>query len=494
MKKKKCLKLDSNKVQIIKKFNLLGRRERKCIETKINKIIGKRILKIRRKSFNKSESLNKKQRRELVKDKNLLKEILKIINKYLPQLGKLFEELTDKRNKSYITYNMKTIIMTRLLALICGITTMTEINNIDKFNTENAIKNLSNICNQNLKEIPDWQTIQDVIENLNISEIENIRKYIVNALIRSKMFDKYRYDVSKNDKGYFQLLVDATGVSSHDYNLNGNCIIKKSKNGVIKYYKQVLEAKIVVDKIVISLDTEWIENEDMQTEKKKQDCEINAFKRMAPRIIKKYPKLKFIITGDALYATTPMINICKGNHWHYIFNLKKDRLKQVWEEFQDNVEYNNETSLPGYKLSKNIKFNDNVFNALSYTEIQNNKEVTFNYITDLKIFGNKIKEIVLMGRRRWKIENEGFNEQKNGTFQISHLCSRNENALKIHYYFIQIAHIIRQLLEYGSILLRNMKLSTKKEVSNIISSNLTSLISITSLNNLETKFQLRFAT
>ena len=39
-----------------------------------------------------------------------------------------------------------------------------------------------------------------------------------------------------------------------------------------------------------------------------------------------------------------------------------------------------------------------------------------------------------MGRRRWKIENEGFNEQKNGTFCISHLCSRNENALKIHYY------------------------------------------------------------
>ena len=36
-------------------------------------------------------------------------------------------------------------------------------------------------------------------------------------------------------------------------------------------------------------------------ENQKQDCEINAFKRMAPRIKKKYPKLKFIITGDALH-------------------------------------------------------------------------------------------------------------------------------------------------------------------------------------------------
>lgn len=63
--------------------------------------------------------------------------------------------------------------------------------------------------------------------------------------------------------------------------------------------------------------------------KKKQDCKVNVYKRMASRIKKNYPKYKFIITGNALYATTPMINICRDNKWNYIFNLKKDRLKQV---------------------------------------------------------------------------------------------------------------------------------------------------------------------
>ncbi len=222
---------------------------------------------------------------------------------------------------------------------------MNEMNN--SFNTELAIDNLSVICKQNLNEIPDWQTIQDVIEQLNIEEIRNIRKYMVKSLIRSKMFDKYRYN------GAFQLLVDATDISSHDYNLNNNCIIKKSKNEIIKYYKQVLEAKIVVGKIVISLDTEWIENADMKTEKKKQDCEINAFKRMAPRMKKEYPKLKFIITGDALYATAPMLDICKENGWHYIFNLKKNRLKHVYEEFEDDIKYMNEKK--DYHVVLNIK-------------------------------------------------------------------------------------------------------------------------------------------
>lgn len=56
------------------------------------------------------------------------------------------------------------------------------------------------------------------------------------------MFDKYRYNNA------FQLVVDATGVSSHDYNLNDNCISKTTTNKKGKktttYYKQVLETKI----------------------------------------------------------------------------------------------------------------------------------------------------------------------------------------------------------------------------------------------------------
>ena len=381
---------------------------------------------------------------------------------------------------------MKTLILTKIFALLCGITSMNEINS--NFNNEIAINNLSKICNQNLTEVPDWQTIQDVIEQLNIDEIRNIRKYMVKALIRNKMFDKYKYN------GAFQLLVDATGISSHNYNLNGTCITRKSKNGTIKYYKQVLEAKIVVGNIVISVDTEWIENVDMLTEKEKQDCEIKAFKRMASRIKKEYPKLKFIVTGDALYASAPMMDICKNNKWHYIFNLKEKKLKQIYEEFEDNIKDHNETTKENYFLSCGIKYKNHIVNAIKYKEtgIKQGEEVliTFNYITDLKVNDYKIKKIVSMGRRRWKIENEGFNEQKNGTFKISHLCSRNENALKIHYYLIQIAHIIRQLLDNGSILLRSMKFKTKKEVSQSLLKTLTSII--TDLNNIELNFQLRF--
>lgn len=460
----------------------LGRRERRIAERKLQKKYNDKSIRIKSgKNFEKSESITRKQIRELRKDKNLLRELMKIINKYFPELNNMFSSLTDKRHTGYTKYKMLTIVFTRLIALICGITTMNEIE--DSFNTIETRKNLSTICGQELDEIPHWQTIQDVFEDLSLSEIEEIRKYIVRAIIRSKMFDKYRY------KGCIQLIVDATGLSSHHYNLNDNCITR-TRDGKIKYYKYVLEAKIVFNNIVISIDSEWIENTELNNENDKQDCEVNAFKRMATRIKKEYPKTKFIITGDALYATTPMINICKDNKWYYIFNLKKDRLKNVYQNFEDNINYFNETVKDNYYLSNNIEFKDNTFCAFRYVEIKENKTTAFNYISNLKVTNNNIEKIVELGRKRWKIENEGFNVQKNGTFCISHLCSRNENALKTHYLFIQIAHVLRQLLEFGSILLREMKVKTKKEVSSIITSNLTSTIS--DLNYLETNFQLRF--
>ena len=233
-------------------YQNLPRRERRKKERELqNKHHDKSIRIKSGKTFKKGECLSRKQRREVLKDKNLLKELLKIIKKYFPELTNMFSNLTDKRNKSYITYKMRTIIMTRLFSLLCGITTMTGINN--EFNTEEAIKNLSTICNQELDEIPNWQTIQDTIEQLDYQEIDDIRKYMFKALLRSKMFDQYKYN------GCIQLIVDATGLTSFDYNLNGNCLTR-TKDGKTKYYKYVLEAKIVFGSIVISIDSEWIEN------------------------------------------------------------------------------------------------------------------------------------------------------------------------------------------------------------------------------------------
>lgn len=93
----------------------------------------------------------------------------------MPDLFDKFEELTDVRHQSYVTYNMKTICVTRLFGLICGLTSLSNISS-DEFNTDACIKNISNICNTKLSELSYWETIQDVFMNIKISELKDMVK------------------------------------------------------------------------------------------------------------------------------------------------------------------------------------------------------------------------------------------------------------------------------------------------------------------------------
>lgn len=70
-----------------------------------------------------------------------------------------------------------------------------------------------------LKEIPHYDTINNVFENLDIGELRKIQKYMVNRLIRSKMFDKYRF----KDK-YFQIVIDGTRIMNFKERHCKNCL------------------------------------------------------------------------------------------------------------------------------------------------------------------------------------------------------------------------------------------------------------------------------
>ena len=209
---------------------------------------------------------------------------------------------------------------------------------------------------------------------------------------------------------------------------------------------------------------------------------------MAKRIKKNYPKQKFILTADALYCTSPMMDICKQNNWKYIFNLN-DRLRTVFKDFNDYIECFNDCNTKNYFLDNNYKYKKHKFNIIKFTETKKNKTTNFHYITNLIVTDENIRSIVCLGRNRWKIENQGFYNQNHRLFNITHLNSRNDTALKNHYFFIQIANTIRQLLENGNKLIKSLKLKIKEVSANLLNS-LTSTIS--DLNNLETNSQLRF--
>ena len=71
----------------------------------------------------------------------------------------------------------------------------------------------------------------------------------------------------------------------------------------------------------------------------------------------------------------------------------------------------------------------------------------FLFLTDLPVSRRNVEAIVMHGRMRWKIENEGFNTQKKHGYCLEYQFSRDYQAQKCHYYLIQTDHMVAQVLE-----------------------------------------------
>ena len=187
-----------------------------------------------------------------------------------------------------------------------------------------------------------------------------------------------------------------------------------------------------------------------------------------------------------MYAKKTIIDICKSNGWKYIIRFKEGTIPTLYEEFKTIAKTENESKKANYEYVTNIEYKEEKINVIKYIDKIKNTE--FVYMTDLAISNKNIEETIKIGRRRWKIENEGFNVQKNGTFNISHLYSKNSISIKVHYLMIQIAHIIRQMLEKGSKEIKELNIKIKEISQHMKTALISTIINLT----VHTKIQLRF--
>lgn len=410
--------------------------------------------------------MTKAEKRNEKRGKSEFAAWLRICRHFFPALPRWLNEMNDPRNRMYITYEQAVLVMMCIMKNISGIVTMRGMN--ESFNEDAAIQNLAYMTGDPLLyEMPDWQTANNYLERLDTSEIEKIRRLMIERLLRCKQFDRYKF------LGLWKIIIDGTGVAYFkerhcEHDLVVKRIDPETGKETLLYFHKVLEAKIILaENVIISIDTEFIENEDENVSK--QDCELNAAKRLLERLKKNYPRLPICILADGLYATMPFMEMCSGYGWHYILNLKDGRQKTLADDFRLLVETENyqrvKKNLCGSECGTGafrndmdkISGKDQKCNVYEYrhnvVEKGESKEVRFVWVTDLRITMKNLESFIITGRQRWKIENEGFNNQKNGIYKIEHLCSRHKNAMKAHYLITQISDIIMQLyLAFGVIL------------------------------------------
>lgn len=421
--------------------------------------------------------INKKTKRTMKKKDRGIVDWMMIVQHFFKELPKWINELKDPRNVSYITYTQADLIFMGILKNACSVESMRQME--EKFNEEECIVTLKNLTgDKKLEEMPHSDTLNYYLERLSPTCLSDIRKKMVTSLIRGKQFYKNRL-LGK----YWRVILDGTGVNYFRERHCENCLCTTitDENGkeIKRYYHKVLEAKIVLaEKVVISLGTEFIENEDENVEK--QDCETNAAKRLLERLKKEYPRLKMCIQGDALYATEPIMELCRNNGWEYIFTQKSTRQKRIAEAYdwivaeEKNIVYGLCEEKGEGRFANavhEVAGKKEKMNLFEY-KWKNEKEITicFQWISSIEITKRNLEEMILAARGRWKIENEGFNNQKNGLYDIEHINSYNSNAMKNHYLLVQITDIIMQLYFAWNPLIKEINQSIKNTSSRLLES------------------------
>lgn len=431
----------------------------------------------------------RKLKREKEKEINFFREFIKIKHHFFRDFNKKLASVDDKRNQSYITYDPELILFVLIMKNVSGIISMNKMTR--DFNKNEVIDNIAEVLGyESLEEIPHYDTINDFLKKLEVSDLEKIRDYMIRELFKKRALEKYRL----LDK-YWCIAIDGSQLFSFKEKHCEHCLKKEHKNKDtgeverITYYHTVLEAKLILGDMVFSILTEFIENESESVSK--QDCEINAAKRLMKKLKYKFRKLNICIIGDILYSCDSIYELCDEYKWKFIFRFKEGRAKTLWREIQtlkgiENSEissksiYKNEEIIQCLTYINEVSYKNRFINAVDFTEIiyKKSKDSSLNektsknfvFVTNIKFTKRNAFKIVAAGRSRWKIENEGFNNQKNIRYDIEHPCCLNYQAMKNHYLVVQIADILRQLLENGSKVIKELKLGIKEISSKMLES------------------------
>jgi hypothetical protein len=380
------------------------------------------------------------------------------VRHFFPELRAWMTLLRDGRNQSYIKRSQNSLLWMGLLTFCLKIGSRRQIG--FELNTRLAKENLRRLSGDQQAEVAHPDTLEYYLQLLAPEEIQRLRRWMILRLIRMKALDDQRLE------GTFLIVIDGTGQLTFDKPHCPNCLTRKSGDKVI-YYHSVLEAKLVTSSgLAFSIGTEFIENS--LPNATKQDCELKAFVRLARQLKKEFPQLRMCFLFDGLYANGTVFDICRLNRWNYIITFKQGSLPAVWREYQTAkyLQGQNHCLLedPGqprqsFAWATGLKHQDDQrrthhLNAFECLEEVDGKCTTFAWLTNFPLdHRNTVTRLANRGGRcRWKIENEGFNIQKNGGYALEHAYSTHPQAWKHWYLLLQIAHLLMQLLERGNLL------------------------------------------
>lgn len=374
--------------------------------------------------------------------------------------------MKDPRNRDLIAYPIQELLLVGILSFMVKAGARRNIK--FKLGTASCVRNLQELGTIFYPDapfpgtLPHGDTLHYLLKKLSVRRLEALRTLAIRSLLRGRCLEKFRLLET-----YYLIAVDGTGCLTFTERHCPHCLVRKKDDKVLYYYHPVLEAKLILENgMALSVATEFIENE--AEDVAKQDCEQKAFHRLVKRIKAYFPQLRICLLLDSLYMGEPIFQACEDYRWAYVITFKEGSMSSVFKEYEAL-----KGLTPQNRLALTWKGRRQTFRWINDVETDHERKLhvlecaerggkekprCFVWATNLELDADRVVQVGNHGGRlRWKIENEGFNRQKNGGYGLKHAFSMDNRAMKSFYVLLQIAHIFDQLLEKGDLLRRHIQ-------------------------------------
>jgi hypothetical protein len=427
----------------------------------------------------------------------MLWQIKKLLKCHFPALSQYLSQLEDPRKGEF--YTIEELVMSSIVLFLLKCESRNDFN----------LKQRSEQFQQNYKRMfglrpPHMDAVNDLFEKISTEPFEELRCQLISSFIEKRVFHGLRFF----DK-IFCIGIDATGV--YDWGdeppeaIKKHAIKKEYSSSKENYSNQVFEAVIICKNgMSIPLMTEWVANGDEKYDK--QDCELNAFKRLSVRLKEQFPRLNICILADGLYSNVSLMNICQQYGWKSISVFKDGNLPSVWVEVESLLPLDaceTKEQIVGdkthwikykYRWLNNIEYQKHMIHRVECvieSEHRKTGEKTSNrfvFLTNIDVDAGNVAQIISAGRARWHIEDH-FNTQKNRGGALHHKFNRKDfKAIRNWHSVRQLAWIMIEFVEY-SVEIQKMMKDEAKMTSKELWQNIKAYLTMCSVDDTMKEFE-----
>jgi len=392
---------------------------------------------------------------------------VRTIGHFFPDLNDWIDQIDDPRFAPLVIYHKRFLMWWGLCLFLCKLRSRRQLDYQLNTDGPEVLNNLNRLAGTAQVSRPVNRTLEYFVGKIGTAPVAGLRQRMNQRLIRMKALDAARL------LGRFVVLIDGSGYLVFHCRHCDHCLTQRHGETTL-YMHQVLEAKLLGPAgTVVSIATEFIDNRDAQgtsagasQEQVKQDCELKALRRLLAGLRAEFPQLRICLGGDGLYACGEGFQFAKDYHCDYIYTFQPGRLPALWHDFQGLLQLCPDqqviwTTPQGvrqvYRWVNDLQYTDSAgrawtFNAIACTETKANGDKSqWSWLTSLEVsHATVVAAATQGGRARWREENEGFNTQKNSGLNLEHAYSHT--CWATYYFLLQIAHLLLQLVEKGSLL------------------------------------------